>query len=134
MDLRPLKYRKEVSATQFDQLFSARLGRLYGRALAVLHALGPMHSYAVANCIHLGLQKGVVDNTFIGRLERWSDVARNTQEKRRRDPSNAAEFDAETRLFFKYLHAEYFIAGQSQLIVPASVSSAFGYPLASECK
>ncbi|HSX47020.1 MAG TPA: hypothetical protein VLF87_03480 [Patescibacteria group bacterium] len=128
MDLQPLRHDGDVSARQFDLLFRARLGSLYGRALAILHALGPMHSFSVANCIHLGLQKDISE-TIIARLDKWADQARNTTTRRRLDVDQAISFDVDTKIFVDLVYAEYFMEDMvipsmfSRLILPPSVTT-----------
>lgn len=107
MYLQPLQYEGAVSATQFGRLFRQRLGSLYGRALAVLHAAGGLHSFSVANCFELALQKGQASE-MLAWLERWADAARRTTTARRSDAALASQFDGDSVVHFEDTYAMFF--------------------------
>src|SRR5674476_15397 len=73
MDLKPLPNHGDISPQEFRRFFEPSLEGLFSRAMQVFTTLGPMHSFSVANVIHLGLQKGIVD-TIVDALEHWCEL------------------------------------------------------------
>lgn len=123
MDLEPLANNSsgEVSSREFTQLFKARLGSLFPRAMQVVATLGPMHSFSIANVIHLGLQKGNVD-TIVEALEAWCELFHKAP-----DPITA---HVDTKLYFDILYGQYFMTPGDTLngMGPFAVAKDYGQP------
>lgn len=106
MNLVPLRHIGDVTPVQFAEWFADRLGSQYARALKVLQALDPMHSFSVSNCIELSLQKGNTDEVLM-QLERWAELALGL-------PNPCPEglwirFNADTKYFFDLVYGECFM-------------------------
>ncbi|MBW3538038.1 hypothetical protein KY386_00925 [Candidatus Parcubacteria bacterium] len=107
MDLHPLQNNGDVSPAEFRQLFEARLGgELFARAMKVLTTLGPMHSFSVANVIHLGLQKQIA-KTVIEALEKWCELFPQAPDK--------VTAHVDTRLYFDTIYQEHFMTPDDTL-------------------
>lgn len=110
----------DVTPVQFAEYFADALGLLYGRALAVMLAMGEWNSFKVANIFHIAAQKGNVE-VVLADLEKWAELAYLEP------PANEDVFiqrEVETRRFFDAMYARYFmpevVAGPStqRIIVP----------------
>ncbi len=100
MDLKPLPNSEDVSPQEFSQLFEGRLGALFSRAMHVLITLGLMHSFSVANVIHLGLQKDIVED-IVEALEKWCELFPKAP-----DPITA---HVDTKQYFDIMYGEFFM-------------------------
>ncbi len=100
MDLKPLPNNGDVSPEEFKRLFEERLGNLYSRAMSALMTLGAMHSFSVANCIHLGLQKGNVE-IVVEKIEQWCELFPKAPD--------AITAHVDTKLFFDILYPRLFM-------------------------
>ncbi|MDO8551214.1 MAG: hypothetical protein Q7S03_00835 [bacterium] len=98
MNLEPLQNTGEVSEREFRQLFEHRLGMDFPRALIAFNILGSMHSFSIANVIHLGLQKGNAIEIIDG-LEKWCEIFPKAL-----DPIMA---HVDTRMFFDVLYGSF---------------------------
>jgi hypothetical protein len=101
VDLKPLTNTDAVSTQEFRQLFEARLGNLFDAAMRALTTFGPMHSFSVANVVHLGLQKGNIDKV-VSALEKWAEVVIQA-------PNHSVAY-ADTREFFDIMYGECFMS------------------------
>jgi hypothetical protein len=100
VDLKSLPNNGDVSPQEFSQLFEARLRSTFPRAMRVLITLGPRHSFSVANVIHLGLQKGIV-NTIIEALEEWCELFPKAPD--------LITAHVDTKHYFAVMYGQYFM-------------------------
>ncbi|HSH31940.1 MAG TPA: hypothetical protein VK963_04715 [Candidatus Saccharimonadales bacterium] len=75
-----------------------------------------MHSFSVANVIHLGLQKQIVE-TIVGYLEKWCELFPQAPD--------IVRAHVDTRLFFDAMYQQYFMTPGDTLngIGPFKVTS-----------
>ena len=114
----------KVTPVQFAEYLADALGSLYGRALAVMLAIGEVNSFKVANIFHIAAQKGNVEEVLVD-LEGWAQLAYSET------PVNETVFiqrEVETRRFFDAMYGRYFMpdsAPQSsarRIIVPGETA------------
>lgn len=85
----------------FRQLFEPRLeGGLFNRAMAAFTALGPLHHFSVANCLHLGLQKQIASR-IVEDLERWAGIVSQAPDR--------LTAHVDTKQFFDVLYVDRFL-------------------------
>lgn len=106
MDLQPFPNQGDVSPEEFHLLFRARLGdALFDRIMVIFSTWDRMHSHSIANCVHLGLQKGNADEV-VRMLEEWHEVYTKAP--------HLIEMQVDTRKYFELMYEELFIqAGDS---------------------
>lgn len=102
MDLKPLVNNGDVSEREFGELFERRLGALFPRAKTVFLTLGEVHSFPVANVLHLALQKGNLEEV-INALENWCKVVATVPD--------LITAHVGTKRYFDTLYTEYFMTG-----------------------
>jgi hypothetical protein len=106
MELHSLPRRGDISPEEFRELFAARLGERFETVRAIFGMLGPMHSHAIANLIHLGLQKRNVEEV-VKALMRWGELFPKAP-----DPMTA---HVDTRHYLDLMMEEFFINGEDTI-------------------